>query len=55
MLPNCWVTNLGEKVFNVSGNYAVGWRLERDLSFADWYKEMREIFQYDVIKGDDIQ
>ncbi len=50
MLPNCWVSNVGGEKVGVSGNYAVGWRLDRDLGFADWYLEMREIFQYDIIK-----
>lgn len=49
-LPNCWITNYAKEYRSVSGNYAVGWRLELDGSKSDWYLEVREIFQYDKPK-----
>ena len=46
-MPNCWVRNWAKDVNGVSGNYAVGWRLDRDGTRADWYIEIRKIFKYD--------
>lgn len=46
-MPNCWVRNWAKEVNGVSGNYAVGWRLDRDGTRADWYIEIRKIFKYD--------
>ena len=50
MLPNCWIRNYAKSVKGVSGNYAIGWRLEPDGSKSDWYREISEIFQYSVPK-----
>ena len=47
MMPNCWIRNWAKEVNGVSGNYAVGWRLEKDGTRADWYVEIRKIFKYD--------
>ena len=46
-MPDCWITKWAIKHKEVSGNYAIGWRLERDGTRSDWYVEVREIFRYD--------
>lgn len=46
-LPNCWVTNHAESVAWIGFNYSVGWRLDDEHTFAEWYKEIKEIFGYD--------
>ena len=45
-LPNCWVTDKSESVAWVGFNYSVGWRLDDEHTFAQWYKEIKEIFGY---------
>ena len=45
-LPNCWVTDYAESVAWIGFNYAVGWRLDDEHTFAEWYKEIKEIFGY---------
>ena len=46
-LPNCWVSRTWYRVGNISENYSVGWRLDEDGEYSDFYKEFREIFRYD--------
>lgn len=46
-LPNCWVTDHAESVAWIGFNYSVGWRLDDEHTFAEWYKEIKEIFGYD--------
>lgn len=46
-LPNCWVTDYAESVAWISFNYAVGWRLDDEHTFAEWYKEIKEVFGYE--------
>ena len=46
-MPNCWVTNKAVRHGKISPNYAVGWRLDEDGSYADFYAENRKIFRYD--------
>lgn len=45
-LPNCWVTDHAESVAWISFNYSVGWRLDDEHTFAEWYKEIKEVFGY---------
>lgn len=45
-LPDCWVTDKSESVAWVGFNYSVGWRLDDEHTFAEWYKEIKEIFGY---------
>lgn len=45
-LPNCWVTDYAESVAWISFNYSVGWRLDDEHTFAEWYKEIKEVFGY---------
>lgn len=45
-LPDCWVTDKSESVAWVGFNYSVGWRLDDEHTFAQWYKEIKEIFGY---------
>lgn len=46
-MPDCWITRWAKKFKEVSGNYAVGWRLDKDGTRAEWYIEVRKIFRYD--------
>lgn len=46
-LPNCWVTDHAESVSWISFNYSVGWRLDDEHTFAEWYKEIKEVFGYE--------
>lgn len=46
-LPNCWVTDYAESVAWISFNYSVGWRLDDEHTFAEWYKEIKEVFGYE--------
>lgn len=46
-LPNCWVTDHSESVAWIGFNYSVGWRLDDEHTFAEWYKEIKEVFGYD--------
>lgn len=46
-LPNCWVTDHAESVAWISFNYSVGWRLDDEHTFAEWYKEIKEVFGYE--------
>jgi len=45
-LPDCWVTDHAESVAWISFNYSVGWRLDDEHTFAEWYKEIKEVFGY---------
>ena len=45
-LPDCWVTGHADSVAWISFNYSVGWRLDDEHTFADWYKEIKEVFGY---------
>lgn len=45
-LPNCWVTDHAEPVAWIGFNYSVGWRLDDEETFADWYAEIMDIFGY---------
>ena len=45
-LPDCWVTASAESVAWISFNYSVGWRLDDEHTFAEWYKEIKEVFGY---------
>ena len=45
-LPDCWVTDKSESVAWIGFNYSVGWRLDDEHTFADWYLEIKEIFGY---------
>ena len=45
-MPNCWVTRNWYDQSGVYRNYAVGWRLNRNGTLSDFYKEFREIFRY---------
>lgn len=45
-LPNCWVTDHAEPVAWIGFNYSVGWRLDDEHTFADWYVEIMDIFGY---------
>lgn len=45
-LPECWVTDESESVAWVGFNYSVGWRLDDEHTFAEWYKEIKEVFGY---------
>lgn len=46
-LPDCWVTDHAESVAWISFNYSVGWRLDDEHTFAEWYKEIKEVFGYE--------
>ena len=46
-LPNCWITDHAESVAWISFNYSVGWRLDDEHTFAEWYKEIKEVFGYE--------
>lgn len=46
-LPNCWVTDKSWDVAWIGFNYSVGWRLDDEHTFAEWYKEIKEVFGYD--------
>ena len=46
-LPNCWVSRTWYDASEVYRNYAIGWRLDRDGTRAQWYKDIRKIFRYD--------
>ena len=45
-LPDCWITDHAESIAWVSFNYSVGWRLDDEHTFAEWYKEIKEVFGY---------
>lgn len=45
-LPNCWVTDYAEPVAWIGFNYSVGWRLDDEHTFADWYLEIKDVFGY---------
>lgn len=45
-LPNCWVTDESWDVAWIGFNYSVGWRLDDEHTFADWYLEIKEVFGY---------
>lgn len=45
-LPGCWVTDKSEDVAWIGFNYSVGWRLDDEHTFADWYLEIKEVFGY---------
>lgn len=45
-LPNCWVTDYSESVAWIGFNYSVGWRLDDEHTFAEWYLEIKEVFGY---------
>ena len=45
-MPDVWITPKARSSGNVSYNYAIGWRLDREGVRAEWYKEIREIFRY---------
>ena len=45
-MPNCWVTRSNKIVSGISGNYAVGWRLDSGGTLSQWYLEIRDIFRY---------
>lgn len=45
-LPNCWVTDKSWDVAWIGFNYSVGWRLDDEHTFAQWYEEIREVFGY---------
>jgi len=47
-LPNCWVTNTCAYSGDVTGNYAIGWRLDAPNQKAEWYKWISEVFQYKI-------
>lgn len=46
-LPDCWISFECRSKNGVSSNYGVGWRLEEDGSYAEWYAFIREVFRYD--------
>lgn len=46
-LPDCWVTDHAESVAWISFNYSIGWRLDDEHTFAEWYKEIKEVFGYE--------
>lgn len=45
-LPNCWVTDESWDVAWIGFNYSIGWRLDDEHTFAEWYKEIKEVFGY---------
>lgn len=45
-LPDCWVTGYADSVAWIGFNYSVGWRLDDEHTFAEWYKEIKEVFGY---------
>ena len=45
-LPNCWVTDHAESVAWFSFNYSVGWRLDDEHTFAEWYIEIKVVCGY---------
>lgn len=45
-LPDCWVTGYADSVAWISFNYSIGWRLDDAHTFAEWYKEIKEVFGY---------
>ena len=45
-MSNCWVTQNWYDQSGIYRNYAVGWRMNRNGSLSDFYREFREIFRY---------
>ena len=52
-LPDCWISFNTLGYGNVSMNYGIGWRLEKDGSRAEWYQNICDIFRYDSYDTED--